>query len=82
MAVSAHLCGVLLEVLLKSCVILLRRLQVPGLNILPQLFEGLRQGIAARSAGRAAGQVARQILRKSGEVCLGLRQIAGLQVLA
>jgi hypothetical protein len=78
------LTGILLRVLLDICVVLLRRLQVPGSQVLPELGERLRQRAAAGGGASVSGgglRRARKILRQCGEIGLRLRQIAGLQVL-
>jgi hypothetical protein len=69
---------ILLRILLHVRVVALRRLQVPGLQVLPELIEGLHDRIRRVLRLRQAGET----LRERCAVLLRLRQVSGLQVLA
>ena len=80
------LAGRLLQILLKVREVLLRPLQVSGLEVLPQLGESLQHRVLVSGRGcvrdrGGAWTSARKILRQCGEIGLRLRQIAGLQIL-
>lgn len=70
----------LLEILLHIGEVLLRCLQVSGLQIVSQLRERLHRGDAAVGVvGRRAHTG--QVLGERREILLRLRQVAGLQIL-
>ena len=73
--VPGHLRGLLLGVLLHIRVVLLGSLQIPRLQVLPQLRQSLQHRI------RGSRAAVRQVLRQRGVILLRLRQVAGLQVL-
>lgn len=76
----AFVLALVLEVLLDGVEVLLRRRQVARLQILSQLAEGLRNGVAALRCRRRVG-LWRQILQRR-EIRLRRRKISRLQVLA
>lgn len=69
-----------LHVLLDGGEILLRGRNISRLQILPQLFEGLFQGIAAGGRRRRTG--VRANLLQSRKIALRRRQVAGLKILS